>query len=151
VLLTPGPTTIMEALEYGLRGICVPRELARDEHVDNNQVDVARYFASEGKIELPDGRDELFALLDKAIENPSTYRAWRNLAGIRVREGELNAAIEAYRADLGPDRVATCPSASTSTSSWVPSGFRLVRLFGGGWLPPSGRSRRSAQACRSPS
>ena len=25
VLLTPGPTTIMEALEYGLRGICVPR------------------------------------------------------------------------------------------------------------------------------
>ena len=24
VLLTPGPTTIMEALEYGLRGICVP-------------------------------------------------------------------------------------------------------------------------------
>ncbi len=74
VLLTPGPTTIMEALEYGLRGICVPRELARDEHVDNNQVDVARYFASEGKIELPEGRDELFALLDKAIENPSTYR-----------------------------------------------------------------------------
>ena len=64
----------MEALEYGLRGICVPRELARDEHVDNNQVDFARYFASEGKIELPDGRDELFALLDKAIENPSTYR-----------------------------------------------------------------------------
>ena len=64
----------MEALEYGLRGICVPRELARDEHVDNNQVDVARYFAAEGKIELPEGRDELFALLDKAIENPSTYR-----------------------------------------------------------------------------
>ena len=33
VLITPGPTTIMEALEYGLRGICVPRELARNEHV----------------------------------------------------------------------------------------------------------------------
>lgn len=30
-------------------------------------------------------------------ENPSTYRAWRNLAGVRVREGELNAAIVAYR------------------------------------------------------
>jgi membrane associated rhomboid family serine protease len=30
-------------------------------------------------------------------ENPATYRAWRNLAGARVRAGELPAAIEAYR------------------------------------------------------
>jgi membrane associated rhomboid family serine protease len=30
-------------------------------------------------------------------ENPSTYRAWRNLAGARVRAGELPRAIEAYR------------------------------------------------------
>jgi membrane associated rhomboid family serine protease len=30
-------------------------------------------------------------------ENPSTYQAWRNLAGVRVREGDLNAAIDAYR------------------------------------------------------
>ena len=30
-------------------------------------------------------------------ENPSTYQAWRNLAGVRVRAGELPAAIEAYR------------------------------------------------------
>ncbi len=30
-------------------------------------------------------------------ENPSTYQAWRNLAGVRVRAGELNEAIEAYR------------------------------------------------------
>lgn len=30
-------------------------------------------------------------------ENPSTYRAWRNLAGVRVRSGQLPAAIDAYR------------------------------------------------------
>jgi membrane associated rhomboid family serine protease len=30
-------------------------------------------------------------------ENPSTYQAWRNLAGVRVRAGDLPAAIEAYR------------------------------------------------------
>src|SRR5438132_6577922 len=30
-------------------------------------------------------------------ENPATYRAWRNLAGVRVRAGELRPAIEAYR------------------------------------------------------
>lgn len=30
-------------------------------------------------------------------ENPATYQAWRNLAGVRVRAGELQSAIEAYR------------------------------------------------------
>jgi len=30
-------------------------------------------------------------------ENPSTYQAWRNLAGARVRGGELAAAMQAYR------------------------------------------------------
>ena len=30
-------------------------------------------------------------------ENPATYQAWRNLAGSRVRAGDLGPAIEAYR------------------------------------------------------
>jgi membrane associated rhomboid family serine protease len=30
-------------------------------------------------------------------DNASTYRAWRNLAGVRVREGNLQGAMEAYR------------------------------------------------------
>jgi membrane associated rhomboid family serine protease len=30
-------------------------------------------------------------------DNPSTYRAWRNLAGVLVRAGELPAALNAYR------------------------------------------------------
>ena len=30
-------------------------------------------------------------------ENPSTYRAWRNIAGARVRTGDLTGAIDAYR------------------------------------------------------
>jgi rhomboid protease GluP len=30
-------------------------------------------------------------------ETPSTYTAWRNLAAARVRDGDLNGAIEAYR------------------------------------------------------
>jgi membrane associated rhomboid family serine protease len=30
-------------------------------------------------------------------ENPATYRAWRALAGVRVREGDLRGAIDAYR------------------------------------------------------
>ncbi|HUG31206.1 MAG TPA: rhomboid family intramembrane serine protease [Candidatus Limnocylindria bacterium] len=30
-------------------------------------------------------------------ENASTYRAWRNLAGVEVRQGDLNDAIVAYR------------------------------------------------------
>lgn len=35
--------------------------------------------------------------LTRLRENPSTYRAWRNLAGVLVREGDLNRAIDAYR------------------------------------------------------
>jgi membrane associated rhomboid family serine protease len=30
-------------------------------------------------------------------ENPSIYRAWRNLAALRVRKGDLRGAIDAYR------------------------------------------------------
>ncbi len=30
-------------------------------------------------------------------ENPSTYAAWRNVAAARVRDGDLNGAINAYR------------------------------------------------------
>ena len=30
-------------------------------------------------------------------ENPSTYAAWRNIAAARVRDGDLNGAITAYR------------------------------------------------------
>jgi membrane associated rhomboid family serine protease len=33
----------------------------------------------------------------KLRENPATYQAWRNLAGVRVRAGDLQEAIEAYR------------------------------------------------------
>jgi membrane associated rhomboid family serine protease len=30
-------------------------------------------------------------------DNPSTYQAWRNLAGVLVRAGDLTSAVEAYR------------------------------------------------------
>jgi membrane associated rhomboid family serine protease len=30
-------------------------------------------------------------------ENPGTYRAWRSIAGAKVREGDLSGAIDAYR------------------------------------------------------
>jgi len=33
----------------------------------------------------------------KLRENPATYQAWRNLAGVRVRAGDLQEAIVAYR------------------------------------------------------
>jgi membrane associated rhomboid family serine protease len=40
---------------------------------------------------------EAWESVTRLPENPSTYRAWRNLAGSRVRAGELPAALDAYR------------------------------------------------------
>jgi UDP-N-acetylglucosamine transferase subunit ALG13 len=73
ILVTGGPITIFEALEHGLRPIVVPRELARKEHIDNNQVDFAVHFA-EGRFEYPTDREELFALLDDALAHPGSRR-----------------------------------------------------------------------------
>jgi hypothetical protein len=52
----------------------VPRELARKEHIDNNQVDFGRVFAADDKLELTQDRDELFMMLDKALDDPTHYR-----------------------------------------------------------------------------
>ena len=38
-----------------------------------------------------------WAAVVRLRDNPSTYQAWRNLAGARVRAGELQSAIAAYR------------------------------------------------------
>ncbi len=40
---------------------------------------------------------EAWESVTRLPENPSTYRAWRNLAGSRVRAGELPGALDAYR------------------------------------------------------
>lgn len=40
---------------------------------------------------------EAWEAVTRLPENPSTYRAWRSLAGSRVRAGELPAALDAYR------------------------------------------------------
>jgi UDP-N-acetylglucosamine transferase subunit ALG13 len=74
VLVAGGAITLLEAIEYGIRPISVPRELARKEHIDDNQVDFGRVFAADDKLELTQDRDELFMLLDKALDDPSHYR-----------------------------------------------------------------------------
>jgi UDP-N-acetylglucosamine transferase subunit ALG13 len=74
VLVAGGPITLLEGLELGIRPLCVPRELARGEHIDNNQVDFARLFADLDKIEYPADREALYALLDEALEDPGRFR-----------------------------------------------------------------------------
>ncbi len=51
------------------------------------------------------GAVQTWAAILKLPDTPSTYRAWRNLAAARVRDGDLPGAIDAYReADrLAPD------------------------------------------------
>lgn len=49
------------------------------------------------RLDNEDGARGAWEAATKLRENPATYRAWRNLAADRVRAGNLNGAIEAYR------------------------------------------------------
>lgn len=72
-----GPATIMEARRVGVVPIVVPRRPELHEHVDGHQVAFATKMAARGQVRLARSRDELHALLDEAIEDPSAFRTER--------------------------------------------------------------------------
>jgi len=49
------------------------------------------------RLDAEDQAARLWQSVTQLRENPSTYQAWRNLAGVRVRSGDLQGAITAYR------------------------------------------------------
>lgn len=49
------------------------------------------------RLDNEDGARGAWESVTRLRENPSTYRAWRNIAGHFVRTGDLQAAIGAYR------------------------------------------------------
>jgi UDP-N-acetylglucosamine transferase subunit ALG13 len=78
-----GPATIMLARQCGRTPIVVPRDPAREEHVDGHQQKFARWMADKGQIVLAPEEADLVAHLDEAMAHPDRYR---------VAEGDATAA-----------------------------------------------------------
>jgi rhomboid protease GluP len=68
-------------------------------HPDANLTGAALLGSGDGLYRLDREADAKasWTAVTQLPENDSTYRAWRNLAGVHVREGDLNLAIDAYR------------------------------------------------------
>ena len=85
---------------------------------DDPAVTAARYFGLGNALYRMDREDDALWAWQQVLampETPSTYLAWRQIAAARVRDGDLPAAIKAYReadrrapaADKAGDRLAT--------------------------------------------
>jgi UDP-N-acetylglucosamine transferase subunit ALG13 len=69
-----GPATIMGVRKLGLMPIVVPRDPARDEHVDDHQQRFGRWLAARGEVALATTEAELHGRLDAALADPAAYR-----------------------------------------------------------------------------
>ena len=68
-----GPATIMDARRMGRIPLVLPRNADLGEHVDNHQQRFARRMAELGQIHLITERDELFAHLKTALDDPEAF------------------------------------------------------------------------------
>ena len=69
-----GPATIMGVRKLGRLPIVVPRDPAREEHVDDHQQRFGRWLASRGEVALATTEAELHGRLDAALADPSAFR-----------------------------------------------------------------------------
>jgi UDP-N-acetylglucosamine transferase subunit ALG13 len=69
-----GPATIMGVRKLGILPIVVPRDPARDEHVDDHQQRFGRWLAARGEVALATTEAELHGRLDAALADPSAFR-----------------------------------------------------------------------------
>ncbi|MCP5025562.1 MAG: glycosyl transferase family 28 [Actinomycetia bacterium] len=69
-----GPSTIMGARGSGIRPIVVARDHTRGEHVDGHQMAFCEHLEKYGLIIRARTEEQLHALIDDALENPSMVR-----------------------------------------------------------------------------
>jgi UDP-N-acetylglucosamine transferase subunit ALG13 len=74
VVCPGGPGAIMETRAAGLRPIVVPRRADLGEHVDDHQLAFSRFLAGRDLVTLAEEPPELFAALDRVLEQPDVYR-----------------------------------------------------------------------------
>jgi membrane associated rhomboid family serine protease len=86
----------LEAGEHGLAAADFSRVVG---HPDANLTGAAVLGTGDVlyRVDAEDRAKAAWESVTKLPENDSTYPAWRNLAGVHVRAGELRQAIDAYR------------------------------------------------------
>lgn len=87
-----GPATILECRSNGIVPIVVPREEQFDEHVNDHQVDFCVRLAAHGDIQLARTKEELFALLDAAVE--------RGAAEAAVDDGHAETSVANFESAM---------------------------------------------------
>lgn len=68
-----GPSTVMDARMAGRLPIVVARNPAHQEHVDEHQMRFAEHLARHGMAVVVDNRDDLFAVMDRAVAEPEAF------------------------------------------------------------------------------
>jgi UDP-N-acetylglucosamine transferase subunit ALG13 len=79
-----GPGTILQAIALGREPLVIPRDPARNEHVDDHQVRFSRWLASRMTISVITSYEELVAALGRP-ERPAGRQAGRSAAVDRIR------------------------------------------------------------------
>lgn len=69
-----GPATLQQVRAAGLLPLCLPRDPARGEHVDDHQQRFARHQADHGRVRHVATEVELHAALDEVIGNRAALR-----------------------------------------------------------------------------
>jgi UDP-N-acetylglucosamine transferase subunit ALG13 len=78
VVCQGGPGSIMTCRSQGVLPIVIPRRRRFGEAVDDHQVAFSRRMAAQQEVFLAEARNDLWALLDRALNDPSTFRALRH-------------------------------------------------------------------------
>jgi UDP-N-acetylglucosamine transferase subunit ALG13 len=81
VITHGGPATIREARAHGRLPICVPRDPALGEHVDNHQQLFAGRMGAAGVVRLATTEPELRAALEEALAHPERFTVTRAQLG----------------------------------------------------------------------
>lgn len=69
-----GPATLQQVRAAGLLPLCLPRDPALGEHVDDHQQRFARHQANHGRVRHVATEDELHAALDEVLDDRDAFR-----------------------------------------------------------------------------
>lgn len=95
VVAQGGPAGIMDARGVGRLPVVVPRRGSLGEHVDDHQVQFTAWMAERGLVRLAADEAELHALLDRAVEDPTTFQ-------IPPDDGAVEETVERFRQVVAP-------------------------------------------------